>query len=408
MISKVERERIAEKHGYLKEVLNERQLRVWAAIEARTLGHGGIMAVSGATGMGRRTIWQGIEELEDGSFKEEPSRIRRPGAGRPTKAVSDPTLVEDLDRLIEPTTRGDPVSPLRWSCKSTEKLAEALKADGHSVSARTVGGLLVGLGYSLQAPSKQKEGKQHPDRNDQFEYINAQTISFHEAGLPVISVDTKRKELVGNFRNPGREWMPEGEPIRVNVHDFPSDALGKAIPYGVYDIFLNTGWVNVGINHDTAEFAANSILTWWREMGSHLYPNADRVMIVADSGGSNSPRTRLWKKSIQEIADTTDMMIDVCHFPPGTSKWNKIEHRMFSHISMNWRGRPLTSYETIVQLIANTSTREGLTLGASLDERLYQTGVKVTDEELMTVCHFPHQWHGEWNYTIMPRRLCAN
>ena len=387
----------------MSQILNERQLRAWAAAEALTLGHGGIVAVAESTGMGRRTIWEGMRELRDGTFAEAPERVRRPGAGRPKKEETDPEFVEELNRLIDPATRGDPMSPLLWTSKSTRNLSEALAEKGHRVSPSTLCKILASLGFSLQAPQKQKEGKQHPDRNGQFEYINERAMSFHEAGLPVISVDTKKKELVGDFRGSGREWMPKGKPLRVNVHDFPSDAVGKAVPYGIYDIFNNTGWVNVGIDHDTAQFAANSILVWWNEMGFPLYPNAKELLVIADSGGSNSPRTRLWKTAVQDLTDQTGLVIHISHFPPGTSKWNKIEHRMFAHITRNWRGRPLTSFEAVVELIASTSTREGLSLGASLDEGTYPTGIKVSDEDLEAVSLVPAEWHGEWNYAIEPR-----
>lgn len=402
MIRQSERDRISQKYEILKQVLNERQLRTWAAAEAMSLGHGGIAAVVSATGMGKRTVWTGTQEVKEGTYADAPERVRRPGAGRPRKEDEDSELLVELDLLIEPTTRGDPESPLRWTTKSTRKLAEELTSHGHAVSPSTVASLLVSMNYSLQAPQKQIEGNQHPDRNAQFEYINEQTLDFHAYGLPVISVDTKKKELVGNFRNGGREWTPKGEPVIVKAHDFPSEAIGKAIPYGVYDIFRNIGWVNVGIDHDTAEFAATSIYHWWRKMGASLYSKAEELLVIADAGGSNSPRTRLWKVAVQNLANKLGMIVHVCHFPPGTSKWNKIEHRMFSHISQNWRGRPLTSYETVVNLIAHTTTREGLRMGASLDKKSYLTGIKVSDEEFERVRITPDDWHGDWNYAIEP------
>lgn len=405
MIRQSERDRLAEKYEILKKVLNERQLRTWAAAEAVALGYGGIAAVVDATGMGKRTVWTGTQEIKNGTYAESPERVRRPGAGRPRKEADSPELLVELDLLIDPTTRGDPESPLRWTTKSTRKLATELTDIGYPVSRATVAQLLVSMNYSLQAPQKQLEGKQHPDRNAQFNYINEQTLNFHAHGLPVISVDTKKKELVGNFRKDGREWTPKGDPILVKAHDFPSDAIGKAIPYGVYDIFENVGWVNVGIDHDTAEFAAASIHSWWRTMGAPMYSNVEELLVIADAGGSNSPRTRLWKLAVQDLADKLGMTIHVCHFPPGTSKWNKIEHRMFSHISQNWRGRPLTSYETVVNLIANTTTTTGLRIGASLDERSYPTGIKVSDEQLQQVRIVRDDWHGDWNYAIEPRQL---
>jgi len=404
MASDAERNRIAQKYEVLKNVLNERQLRAWAGAEALALGHGGIKAVVDATGMGKRTIWTSKQEITTGTYLEEPGRVRRRGAGRPRKDETNPKLVEDLDLLIEPATRGDPMSPLRWTSKSTRNLADALNEMGHDVGRGTVAKILTGLGYSLQSSQKQTEGSQHPDRNAQFEYINEQCLDFQSLGLPVISVDTKKKELVGEFKNDGREWTPKGEPEIVRAHDFPSDAIGKAIPYGIYDIFHNDGWVNVGIDHDTAQFAAHSIHTWWQRMGVQRYGDAGELLIVADAGGSNSPRTRLWKTSVQSLADKTGLKIHVCHFPPGTSKWNKIEHRMFCHITENWRGRPLTSYELMVNLIGNTKTRSGLAIGASLDKGSYPTGLKVSEQELAEVRIVRDDWHGDWNYAIEPRQ----
>lgn len=358
-----------------------------------------------ATGMGKRTIWTGTQEIRSGGHAQAPERVRGPGGGRPRKEDQDPDLLVDLDLLVDPATRGDPMSPLRWSSKSTEKLAELLRELGHDISHDTVGRLLALQGYSLQAPRKTQEGGQHEDRDAQFEHINGQAKAFQERGQPVISVDTKKKELVGVFKNGGREWQSKGEPEQVNVYDFLSDAVGKAIPYGVYDIVENTGWVNVGIDHDTSEFAANSILQWWQEMACRVYPDASELMIVADGGGSNGVRARLWKVALQKLADQTGLRISVCHLPPGTSKWNKIEHRMFCHITQNWRGRPLISYEVIVNLIANTTTRSGLRIGASLDERKYPTGKKVTDEEMASLNIERDDFHSEWNYRVSPRQL---
>jgi hypothetical protein len=327
-------------------------------------------------------------------------RIRRPGAGRKLLTDKDPTLMSHLDALVEPTTRGDPESPLRWTCKSVRKLADELRAMGHEISRQKVGELLHEMGYSLQGTRKAREGAAHPDRNAQFEYINAQARKFQRAGEPVISVDTKKKELVGDFANKGKEWRPAGEPERVRVHDFIDKQLGKAIPYGVYDVARNQGWVNVGIDHDTAEFAVESIRRWWRRMGRRAYPGAKRLLITADGGGSNGYRTRLWKLELQQLANDTGLQLTVAHYPPGTSKWNKIEHRMFCHITQNWRGRPLESVETIVSLITNTATKTGLRINAALDSNSYEKGIEVSDEELATVQLKPHRFHGDWNYEI--------
>jgi hypothetical protein len=312
--------------------------------------------------------------------------------------------VRELEALVEPTTRGDPMSPLRWTCKSTQKLAAELTRRGHPVSARTVAGLLKALGYSLQGLRKTKEGTVHPDRNAQFEHLNAQVSSFQERGQPVISVDAKKKEAVGDFKNGGREWQPQGEPEPVRVYDFVDDELGKALPYGVYDQTQNTGWVSVGTDHDTAAFAVQSLRTWWQQMGQATYPNAKELLITADGGGSNSSRCRLWKTELQQFADETGLVVSVCHFPPGTSKWNKIEHRMFCHITQNWRGRPLVSHEAILQLIGSTTTRKGLTIRAGLDRGEYPTGIKITKAELAAVQLTRAEFHGNWNYTISPRR----
>jgi len=325
------------------------------------------------------------------------------GGGRKPVLESDPSILEALERLVEPLTRGDPESPLRWTCKSTRKLAEELQDQGHMIGERSVAMLLHRAGYSLQSNRKVREGDSHPDRNAQFEHINAEVVSFQRRGQPVISVDTKKKELVGDFRNGGREWRPQGEPDEVRVHDFQDPALGKAIPYGVYDVTNNQGWVSVGIDHDTAKFATEAIRRWWRKMGLRRFPNAKKLLITADGGGSNGSRCRLWKVALQDLADKTGLELSVCHFPPGTSKWNKIEHRLFCHITQNWRGKPLVSHEVIVNLIANTTTQTGLTIKAELDTRQYETGIKVSDAELATLRLKKARFHGDWNYIILPR-----
>ncbi len=398
--------RIRRKYRLVAIELDERRRRQWAAVEAQEIGWGGISLVSRATGLSRPTIMAGIEDLQEPSKTRAvaAARVRRSGGGRRALTESDPGLLEALERLIEPATRGDPMSPLRWTCKSTAKLAEELTKRDHPVSDRTIALLLKQNGYSLQANRKTREGSSHADRNDQFEYINRQVRAFHRRNQPVISVDTKKKELVGEFKNPGEEWQPKGQPETVNVHDFPDPKLGKAIPYGVYDLASNEGWVSVGIDHDTAEFACASIYRWWNEMGSARFPRASKLLITADGGGSNSSRNRLWKKSLQALADELDISLHVCHFPPGTSKWNKIEHRLFCFITKNWRGRPLTTYEVIVNLIASTTTKTGLTVRAVLDPRQYETGVAVSDEELAELRIVRAKFHGEWNYFIKPRQ----
>jgi transposase len=401
-------ETIATKYALLYPVLDERLCRLWAASEAVALGHGGLTCVASATGLSRKRIARGIRELEtlaQAPTVEKPrsQRLRRPGGGRKSAAERDPTLLSDLESLVEPVTRGDPQSPLRWTCKSLQKLAAELRRLGHQVSHETVRQLLHGLEYRLQATRKTREGSAHPDRNAQFEQINEQTQAFHAAGQPVISVDTKKKELVGDFANGGREWHPTGEPDEVRVHDFVDKELGKAIPYGVYDVGENVGWVSVGIDHDTAAFAVHSIEQWWEQMGRQSYPDATQLMITADGGGSNGSRSRLWKTQLQRFADETGLRVTVCHFPPGTSKWNKIEHRMFSHITQNWRGRPLVSLEAIVNLIGSTTTSQGLRIRAALDEKSYPTGIQVSDEEWAAVERIPASFHGDWNYTIRPR-----
>jgi hypothetical protein len=371
-----------------------------AGAEARALGRGGIALVARATGMSRSTVQKGAAEVDAGVPVS--SRVRRLGAGRKQLIDHDPGLLGALDDLVEPTARGDPAAPLRWTAKSVRTLAGELTRLGHRVSPSKVGQLLAGLGYSLQAPTKQNEGAQYPDRDAQFRYVNQAATAHLAAGQPVISVDTKKKEVVGNLANKGREWQPKGEPVRVDVHDFPDPKVGKAIPYGVYDVGANQGFVSVGADADTAAFAVATIGRWWDTVGSLAYPQASRLLITADAGGSNGYRSRLWKRELGALAARTGLAVTVCHFPPGTSKWNRIEHRLFSHISMNWRGRPLVSHEVVVQLIGTTTTRTGLKVRAELDPGSYPTGIKVTDAELAAVPLTRHAFHGEWNYTITP------
>ena len=400
-------QRIESKFCTLVGLMDERMRRHWAAAEAKAYGWGGIHAVSHATGMSPVTIRKGLAELQARAKRPAgpPStRIRGVGGGRKRKTASDPGLLPALEALVDPATRGDPDSPLRWTSKSTRTLARELTKQGHPVGECTVGRLLRHLGYSLQGNRKTKEGGAHVDRNAQFEYINNQAKAFMRRGQPVISVDTKKKELVGEFKNGGREWLPQGEAEEVRVHDFLDKNLGKAIPYGVYDITNNQGWVSVGIDHDTAQFATEAIHRWWKKMGHKRYPRAAELLITADGGGSNGSRCRLWKIALQGLADQLGIPVQVCHFPPGTSKWNKIEHRMFCHITQNWRGRPLISHEVIVQLIANTVTQQGLKIRAELDQRRYPAGIKVTDQELAQVNLKPHRFHGDWNYTIQPKK----
>jgi len=400
-------EQIELKYRSLASVLDERARRHWAATEARAYGWGGVSAVSDATGMSPNTIRKGLAELvarESDPAAEVSARLRKPGGGRKRLTETDPQLSVALDRLVAPLTRGDPESPLRWTCKSTRHLAQELSRQGHPISARAVAHLLQVAGYSLQGNRKTLEGTAHSDRNAQFEHINAQVKRFQQRGQPVISVDTKKKELVGPYKNHGREWQRKGEPEKVDVHDFPDPALGKVIPYGVFDLSRNEGWVSVGIDHDTAQFAVQAIGRWWQKMGNHRYPHARALLITADGGGSNGSRCRLWKVALQTLAGRLGLPIHVCHFPPGTSKWNKIEHRMFSHITQNWRGRPLVSHEVIVNLIANTTTRAGLTIRAELDRGTYPTGIKITNAELATLNLKPDNFHGDWNYTILPAR----
>ena len=398
--------RIRRKYRALRVEMDERGRPQWAAVEARELGWGGITTVARATSLSRTTISAGLRELDLPARQRaaEAVRVRRPGGGRRPLTETDRGLMAALEALIEPATRGDPESPLLWTCKSTRRLADELTRGHHPVSVNTVAALLRQAGYSLQANRKTREGASHPDRNAQFEHINTSVRSFHDRGQPAISVDAKKKELVGDFKNAGREWHPRGEPVEVRVHDFIDKTLGKAIPYGVYDILNNQGWVSVGIDHDTAQFAVNSIRTWWKKMGRRRFPRARQLLITADGGGSNSHRSRLWKVSLQKLADELGLKLVVCHFPPGTSKWNKIEHRLFSFITRNWRGRPLVSHQTVVNLIAATTTKTGLVVKAALDTHTYATGVKVTDEEIARLRLTPHSFHGEWNYTLSPRR----
>jgi hypothetical protein len=399
-------ERTRKKFLALTVVMDERMRRLWAAAEATELGWGGISHVASATGISRTTILAGIRDLKSQeSLESLAPGIRRPGAGRKLLVETDPGLWDALDALVDPMTRGHPESPLRWTCKSTRRLAEELTRQNHPVSDRTVAALLCAAGYSLQANRKTREGKDHPDRNAQFEYISQQVGRVQKRGQPVVSVDTKKKELVGDFKNPGQEWRPKKDPQKVRTHDFKDKDLGKAIPYGVYDVANNQGWVSVGIDHDTAYFAANSIARWYDDMGSKRFPRARELMITADGGGSNGYRSRLWKVALQGLANQLDLKMKVCHFPPGTSKWNKIEHRLFSYITSNWRGQPLVSREAIVNLIASTTTTTGLIVKAALDTNVYETGIKVTDEELASLRLTPCEFHGEWNYTIAPRKL---
>jgi transposase len=392
----------------LEPLLDERARRLWAAVEARAIGRGGVIRVAEATGLSRGTIRAGLRELDapiSCDEKRPPTgRLRRPGGGRKSLTDQDPDLLRALEALVDPVTRGDPMSPLRWTCKSAAKLAAGLRSRGHTVSERTVNRLLHDLGYSLQSNRKTIEGRQHPDRDAQFQYINRRAKAFQRQGQPVVSVDTKKKELVGQYRNGGREWRPKGQPEEVKVHDFLDKGSGKVIPYGVYDMAANTGWVSVGVDHDTAEFAVESLRRWWRNMGSRVYPEAKRLLITADGGGSNGSRCRLWKVELQRFADETGLSISVCHFPPGTSKWNKIEHRMFCHITENWRGRPLVSREVVVNLIGRTTTETGLSIRSELDERSYPMGREVTDEQMEGLSIRRDRFHGEWNYTIQPRK----
>jgi Rhodopirellula transposase DDE domain len=398
---------LREKYDALAPIMDERLHRLWAASEALALGWGGTTLVAQATGLSQTTIRAGIAELKDphpldGEGAEEPARIRRRGGGRKPLSQTDQTLCRDLTELVDPATRGDPQSPLCWTCKSTRRLAAALVKKGHQVSHQTVERLLGDMDYSLQANRKTRDGSSHPDRNAQFEHIASKVRSFQRRGQPVISVDTKKKELVGDFKNAGREWQPQGKPEQVRSKDFKDKKLGKVAPYGVYDLTANQGWVSVGIDHDTAEFATESIRRWWQQMGSRVYPRANSLLVTADGGGSNSSRSRLWKVALQKLADALGLRITICHFPPGTSKWNKIEHRMFCHITENWRGKPLVSRAVIVSLIGSTTTRTGLRVKAELDTNLYAKGIKVSDADLAAVKMKKETFHGEWNYTIVP------
>jgi hypothetical protein len=384
-------------------VLDEQSRRRFVALEARALGRGGVTLMARVTGLARRTIYHGLSDIRD-DVAAAPGRVRKDGGGRKKKASQDPTLLVDLKHLIEPVTRGDPMRSLLWTCRSLRHLTDALAKKGHEVCPTVVGNLLHDMGYSLQANNKTREGSKHIDRDAQFEYINTQAVAFLAADEPVISVDTKKKELVGNFKNNGREWHRKGAPEAVNVHDFIDPKLSRAVPYGVYDINNNVGWVSVGTDHDTACFAVNAIRRWWQTMGKKRHPKAKRLMITADGGGSNGYRVRLWKVELQKLADELRLPITVCHLPPGTSKWNKIEHRLFSFISINWRGKPLRSYRTIVQLIAATTTKAGLKVRAELDENKYPKGIKISDTQLIAVNLSRHSFHGDWNYTIAPRR----
>jgi transposase len=381
--------------------LDERQRRLLAAADAKQLDRGGISMVARASGLSRPTIYKGLQELQEKPL----GRVRREGAGRKYIEEVDPTILRRLEELIAPATRGDPMSPLRWTSKSTRHLEQILNQEGYEVSRAAVARILYELDYSLQGGSKTLEGKQHPDRNAQFEYINKITKRFFRKGDPVISVDTKKKELIGKYRNGGKEWQPQGEPDEVLVHDFPDKVLGKVIPYGVYDVGQDSGWVNVGTDHDTASFAVESIRRWWRRMGKPMYSDAQALLICADGGGSNSHRSRLWKVELQQLSNELGIKITACHFPPGTSKWNKIEHRLFSHITMNWRSRPLVSHDVVVNLIGSTKTHSGLRVKARIDKQKYPTGIVIPDEEMEELNIKRHTFHGEWNYTISPSEL---
>ena len=400
-------EGIRRKYEVLEPVLDERARRQWAAAEAMDLGWGGVSLVASATGISRTTVNAGVRELKERADPRSApvsARVRRPGGGSKALVATDPEMLADLEAIIAPETRGDPMSPLRWTLKSTSKLAAELARLGHRVSARTVAKLLKDMDYSLQGNRKTREGATHVDRDRQFRHINARVLGMQSRGQPVVSVDAKKKELVGDFKNPGKEWRPTGRPEEVSVYDFVDKAAdkGRVTPYGVYDLTANEGWVSVGTDHDTARFAAGTILQWWRRMGRTRYPDATELLITADGGGSNSSRCRLWKIALQELADATGLTLHVSHFPPGTSKWNKIEHRLFCHVTQNWRGRPLVSHDLIVKLIGSTTTQTGLKVKAALDRSVYQRGIKVTDEELEAVNIKREEFHGDWNYTISP------
>jgi transposase len=398
---------IKTKFDTLAPLLDERTRRRWAAVEARVMGHGGITQVAEATGLSPTTIRAGLKELDAPDTTATPSathgRLRRPGGGRKSLIDRDSPLLNALEALVDPVTRGDPMGPLCWTCKSAARLAAELQNQGYRVSERSINRLLHQLGYSLQSNRKTVEGTQHPDRDAQFQHINRQVKAFQKQRQPVVSVDTKKKELIGSFRQAGQEWNPKGQPEQVQVHDFPDKALGKVIPYGVYDMATNSGWVSVGVDHDTAEFAVETIRRWWHHMGQPTYPRAKRLLITADGGGSNGSRNRLWKLELQKLADESGLRISVCHFPPGTSKWNKIEHQMFCHITENWRGRPLVSREVVVNLIGHTTTKTGLEIHSELNENSYPTGKVVTDVQLESLAIKRDKFHGEWNYTLVPR-----
>lgn len=403
---------VEEKYKVLSRDMTERQRREWAGLEAMSLGWGGVTAVAKATGLSRATIQVGVKEvqqmLQSRGAPKSTDRVRRPGAGRKPLEENDATLIRDLDAMVDPVTVGDPMSPLRWTCKSVRQLTEALAEKGHRINRTKVGEILTNAGYSLQGNRKTLEGNDHPDRDAQFQYIARSTRSFLRRGQPVISVDTKKKELIGQFKNGGQEWRPKKTPVHVKSHDFPDKELGKVIPYGIYDLQGNQGYVNVGVDRDTPEFAVESIRRWWRDMGKRVYPNATELLITADAGGSNSTRARLWKFCLQRLADRTGLRITVCHFPPGTSKWNKIEHRMFCHITQNWRGQPLVTREVVVNLIANTTTSKGLRITAKLDQHAYEKGVSVSDEQMASLQITRAKFHGDWNYAIAPAPAARN
>ena len=401
ILDRVGEAKIAERWRLFGPECDERRRRLWAASEAKTHGPGGVSLVARVTGLAEETIRRGVEELELGERLER-GQVRRAGGGRQPVVEADPSVVEDLDRLIEPATRGDPESPLRWTSKSLGKLREALVAMGHEISERTLGKLLKGQGFRLQSNQKTREGAQHPDRDAQFEHINETVKAALAARQPVISIDSKKKELVGDYKAVGREWEPTGKPVEVQGHDFPGPEVPKAIPYGVYDIAHNEGYVSVGLSAETAQFSVASIRAWWEHLGQERFPAAKTLTITADCGGGNSPRVHLWKVELQRLADETGMVLELCHFPPGTSKWNKVEHRLFSFISLNRRGRPLTSYEVIIDLISSTTTSTGLKIYARLDPTVYATKLKVTKEQIAAVNITGNDWHPEWNYRITP------
>ena len=403
---KIDMDALRQKYRALKGCLDEARLRIWAAAEARSCSRGGVARVAEVTGLSRRTIHRGLKDLSQAGRKGlqlDPQRVRGPGGGRKKLTERDDQLMADLESLVEPSTRGDPGSPLRWTCKSTTQLAGELNRLKHRVSQRSVCTLLGELDYSLQSVRKTREGSQHRDRDAQFGHLNGEVAQYLAVGDPVISVDTKKKELIGDFAQKGREWQPQGKPATVRAHDFQDPVWGKGAPYGGYDLQANEGWVSVGIDHDTAEFAVETIRRWWQEMGRPLYPEAKRLLITADGGGSNGYRTRLWKFELQGLSNDLGLEIGVCHFPPGTSKWNKIEHRMFCHITQNWRGRPLLSRQAVVELIGHTTTHSGLRVRAALDKNKYTAGIKVSEEEMKSIRLKPNRFHGEWNYRILPQ-----